>query len=339
MTLSSYSLVDTNSSKHYIKRMRKEVGTLKAQNISALNSLSNEYLSDIKIPEDDLDFYIDIPSHQQWKDNHIRSGWVEINNDTFRSPEKTVISVIPEGVNYKTHSYNFFQAKTLSLLSNKRSIQYWKIQLDFIEKTLCHSSMNKLKKESITYNEAAFILMGFNVDLLNSTKYPYFLEMSLLNRKPYFNVEAEYFENWLITYATEVIELSGAIELQANTMSTDSFTIWAKGCGFIYEIGERKLQNIETKLHALLLQYKLINTCRIEELWQWASSSTDDLLRYLISELRFKILGGDSNTFSLIRPYIKQKGKANIEKKGYTFDYKPMNYKTIDLIVQNLIEK
>jgi hypothetical protein len=319
--------------------MRKEVGTLKAQNISALNSLSNEYLGEIKIPEDDLDFYIDIPSHQQWKDNHIRSGWVEIDGDTFRSPKKTVISVIPKGVNYNTHSYSFFQAKTLSLLSNKRSIQYWKIQLDFIEKTLHHSSMNILKKVGITYNEAVFILMGFNVNLLNSTKYPYFLEMSLLNRRPYFNVEAEYLENWLITHATEVIELSGAIELQANTMSTDSFTIWAKGCGFIYEIGERKLQNIDEKLHALLLQYKLINTCRIEELWQWASSSTDELLRYFIAELKFKILGGDDNTFSLIRPYIKQKGKANIEKKGYTFDYKPKNYKTIDLIIQNLIEK
>jgi hypothetical protein len=199
--------------------------------------------------------------------------------------------------------------------------------------------MNILKKEGITYNEAVFILMGFNVDLLNSIKYPYFLEISLLNRKPYFSVEAEYFENWLITHATEVIELSRVIELQANTISTDSFTIWAKGCGFIYEIGERKLQNIETKLHTLLLQYKLINTCRIEELWQWATSSTDDLLRYLVSELRFKILGGDDNTFSLIRPYIKQKGKANIEKKGYTFDFKPKHYKTIDLIIQNLIEK
>lgn len=337
MALGNYSLVNTNTPKHYIKRMRKEIGILKANNMSALNSLNGEYPCSIKIPENDLDFYIDIPSHKQWRNSHINNAWIAINNDTFRSPDKTVISVIPKGVNYKTHSYKFFQAKILSLLSNKRSIQYWTIQLDFIDKTLSRNSLNVLTKESITYNEAAFILMGFNTDLLNSTEFPYFLEMSLLNRTPYLNIETEYFENWLITYATEVIELNRAIKLQAKTIPTKDFVNWAKNSGFIYKIGQRKLQGIDEKLHSLLIQHKLIDACRIEKLWQW--SSTDDLLRYLISELRFKILTGNDNTFLLIRPYIKQKGKANIEKKGYTFDYRPKNYKTIDLIIQDLMGK
>ena len=325
-----YLLTDRDRAKNYIALMHVDINARKRKLESDWMKLEYEFMG--KLPSNEF-YMIENPSISEWQDNHLKSNWVSIQEDYFRSPEKSVISFNPDGHDYKYHSYNDLINDISRWFDTKKKLWQWEQQLNLLSKH--ETNLDLLDEDGVSYNEALFILLGFNTSLLNSQKYPSLFYFTMLNFDQT-KVSNSYVENWLFDHSDEVKKLSRVAQFQYKVIDTKALITWAKNKGLLIELGERTLQsNTGSIIHKVLLKSKCIHNCKQDEIWLW--KKTDILLAYFILLLSDSGVIPLENPWKTMEPYILQKGKARLSKnRDRLKSTYPEGYKGIDKLVKEI---
>jgi hypothetical protein len=324
-----YLLTDRDRAKNYIALMHDDINARKLKLESDWINLEYEFMGDLPSNE----FYkIEDPSISEWQNNHLKSNWVSIQEDYFRSPEKSVISFNPDGLNYKYHSYNDLINGISRWFDTKKKLWQWGQQLNSLSKY--EANFDLLDEDGLNYNEALFVLLGFDTNLLNSLQHPSFYNFTMLgfNRM---QADNSYIENWLFDHSNEVQKLGREVQFQHKVIDTKKLIKWAKTKSLLIDLGKRVLSDGMGKL----LYMELINNHLIDgdiefkKLWQWLGQKNQKT--YLARQLRIYGLLNEKCHIEL-EAYIEISGTKS---QSDIQDPAARNKVVIDDVVKTLLEQ
>lgn len=275
-----YLLTDRDRAKNYIALMRNDINARKLKLESDWTNLEYEFMG--KLPSNAF-YMIENPSISEWQSNHLKSDWVSIQEDQFKSPDKSVISFNPDGLNYKYHSYNDLINGISRWFDTKKKLWQWEQQSNLLSKY--EANFDLLDEDGLNYNEALFVLLGFDTSLLNNLKHPSLYSFTMLgfNRIQTGN---SYIENWLFDHSDEVHKLRREVQFQYKVIDTKVLIKWAKTKSLLIDLGERVLSDYMGRLLYIELVNNHLIDCDIEfeKLWRWLGKKNQKT--YLARQLR-----------------------------------------------------
>ena len=191
-----------------------------------------------------------------------------------------------------------------------------------------------LLSDTLEFNEALFLLLGFNpIDQLTL----------LIDKHEHISIDL-LFTGLIFSNDTKEYRL---LNKGWDRVSNDEirFTEWANEKGLFIELKSIIKLEILEELHMLLIDNYMIENCSFAlwKKWKWLKS--DALLRYLIVGLQQEnrstpniLYPKNEDIFQIVLNQIKQNGKDDLKNRGQMFDFKPNGHKAIDKLIKDLVK-
>jgi len=323
-----YKLINSDRRIFILSYIKTFLDSLEDSLSKQLEDLNNRALGGLNNKES--------PTYKSWSEIYKNAGWIEVKEyQCFYNPLEVIDrSKYPGGFKHPVQSYDYDMAMLIKYSNYEKYLNKWKSMVLFLESDLFDKKV--LDLPYTTFNEALFIVMGFNPKLLRENIA--FNDFSMFAYTPTYEEDldpAKFYDpegnerlfhfHKLNIIENEICKLDEFLSLSRRfknyEINTSEFIAWAVKEGrylLTYQANYRLLeQSLAEELHNLLIKEKLIDLCCFEDTWVWIRS--DVLLSYLIIELYNNLIINET-PFKVILAYIKQTGKTDLERKGYYID-------------------
>jgi hypothetical protein len=324
-----YQLPDPDKGERYLKQMHDYINNMQDSHQKGWDLLSDKLLSTLpeynSLNQSFPGMDTSIPSQAQWSDNHIESGWIEVDQNCFK--------VIDEKTKkYIYHEYTSFIGQFKQLLTARNNLAKFNL-LRYRPLRRKQGNTTLLSQEGIKYTEALFILLGLDTDILDNHS-AWFKFTMLGYDHP---IGDEMFKDWLITHTSEAKLLNRNPDLQKSLLPTQDFINWAVSHKLLINLGSRVLPNKdELILFGGLIERGLIKSdSEINKIWQW--NGLDNQRTYLAKQLKIKAKLFGENCHKELAAYLG----TNTKSISANLSDPKLRYlrRSIDEIIKTLINK
>ena len=279
---------------------------------------------------------------KEWILLHENNQWECIEDREKNAPTIENLSLTNKTYKNKTtkeiHTLTNFlwQYEAASILIRRLvSLENW---IEKLSNNITNSkTLNSyLLSDTLEFNEALFLLLGFNpVEQLTVT----------LDRHKHDSIDFMFTGVIFNNDITEYRLLNKGWERLENDETR--FIEWANEKGFFIEVKSIIKPKVLKELHRLLVDNFLIENCNFVLWKKWRWVKTDELLRYLINKIydtnnenNFIIYPRSEDIFNIILEQIQRKGKYDMKRRGHFNEDSevPIGHKVIDTLIKKLIE-